>query len=403
MNWSTKRWAILIFVLATSIRLLYGMRQGWHRELLDSENFHIAESLSNDGVFGNPYAPCRTGPTIHAAPAFPWWLSFWRGVIPSDWWYPRALFLFGCLSTGLMLALLPWLGATLKLDSRAGPWAGLIGAVMPWFGFTEVAGNWEAGYSALLLVLAAGATRIAWEKRSGPFALGTGLLWGIALLFSPTLVLVLAGCSALEAFRQRTFRTAVWMALGVMMVISPWLIRNYLVFHQFIFLRGNFGLEMRIAFNPDAKATFLEVQQQGRKAYDLHPNVNREICEQVRQMGEPLFHKYQKDLAAQYIRENPSQAARLISQRVFRFWFPDFQQPWRMWMVGAITLAAMVSLLLCLPVYPRAVGWIFSFWLLYPLVYYLATAEDRYRYPLQPMVLLAAGMGLAQIRSISRR
>jgi len=61
------------------------------------------------------------------------------------------------------------------------------------------------------------------------------------------------------------------LVLATLLTCLPWTWRNYKTFNALVFIRSNFGLELRMGNNPGALATFEEMDAQGDY---LHPRVD---------------------------------------------------------------------------------------------------------------------------------
>ena len=67
-----------------------------------------------------------------------------------------------------------------------------------------------------------------------------------------------------------------WHPLGLpLLACLPWAWRNYTKLGAPVFIRSNFGLELRMGNNPGALATFEEMDASGGRY--LHPRVNLTI------------------------------------------------------------------------------------------------------------------------------
>ena len=93
--------------------------------------------------------------------------------------------------------------------------------------------------------------------------------------------------------------------------ISPWLVRNYVVFHKFILIRGDFGSELRAGNNPKAHG---EWEREYRAAN------NRELFDEFARIGEVADNDKQTELAKEWIRENPARFVALTGRRFVYFW-----------------------------------------------------------------------------------
>src|ERR1700744_874703 len=83
-----------------------------------------------------------------------------------------------------------------------------------------------------------------------------GLLWGLIALSNPSLLLFLPACGLWMLFGAAQFSAAFGKAVlaGVvfLMCLAPWAWRNWVVFHAFIPIRGNFGAELYLGNAPES-------------------------------------------------------------------------------------------------------------------------------------------------------
>src|SRR5207247_10545921 len=75
--------------------------------------------------------------------------------------------------------------------------------------------------------------------------------------------------------------------------IAPWLVRSYETFGRFIFIRSNFGAELRLGNGPGADGTWM--------AY-LHPTQNPLEMRRYERMGERAYVSERKREAIEFIR-----------------------------------------------------------------------------------------------------
>src|SRR4029077_5128217 len=83
---------------------------------------------------------------------------------------------------------------------------------------------------------------------------GYGLLWAIAALNSPVALTVLPFltgwiCYRLAQARRACFVPGVVSAAVFVAVVTPWFVRNYETFHQFVPFRDTLGLELHVGNN----------------------------------------------------------------------------------------------------------------------------------------------------------
>jgi hypothetical protein len=167
-------------------------------------------------------------------------------------------------------------------------------------------------------------------------------------------------------------------------VIAPWLIRNERAFGRLVFLRDNYWFEFSLGnFH----------YSNGMGYMGKHPDANPRIYDQIARMGELQFIAFHKQEAFEFIRQYPREFLDLTLHRAGWFWDGtsllyqgrEWWSPWEFWPLSA---AGWLGLLFVLTRRPR--GWLLfaAALILYPLPYYLAYPNAKYRYAIEPELLL---------------
>jgi hypothetical protein len=189
-------------------------------------------------------------------------------------------------------------------------------------------------------------------------------------------------------------------------MISPWIARNYLIFHRVILVRDNLGTELAVSNNECAEfGTLLnEVTHCFEK---VHPNANREEATKVRALGEAQYNAARLREAVLWIDNNRSRFMELCRQRFVAFWMPhesaDLRrdvlqrgfrlQPYSIYIMTWLSLAGLWMLarrdirgaVLC------------TIWLaFFPLIYYVVQYENRYRYPIMWITFLLGALPISR-------
>jgi 4-amino-4-deoxy-L-arabinose transferase-like glycosyltransferase len=350
----------------------------------------IAASLASGQGFSNPFGPA-TGPTAWEAPLYPYLTA---GVFVLFGIYSKvsAFLLLALNSVFSALTCIPIFRIARRIFSEkvavgsAWAWA-LLPNVMFWC----TRWVWETSLSALLL------TSLFWlaltlEERDGwlPW-LQFGLLWGIVALNNTSLLSFLpaAGLWAWHRRRQcgKQSLTGVALASVVFLAcIAPWLVRNHRTFGQFIFIRDNFGAELRLGNGPGANGTWMEY---------LHPTQNVYALRQYRALGELGYIAMRKRQALDYIRADYGRFAVLCLKRFIYYWAgsPKATAPW--WLnplKNSLFLASSALMFggLVRALRQRRPGAWLLFWLIlfYPAVYYAVYPAPRYRAPIEPEIAI---------------
>ena len=141
-----------------------------------------------------------------------------------------------------------------------------------------------------------------------------GVLWGLIALSNPSLLLfchvaAYGYSSGLGTTRQIP---AVLLASFLCIAcIAPWCYRNWITFHKFVPMRGNFGAELFLGNGPDANGLLLEFD---------HPSQSLVQLRLYQQMGEVAYSKHRGAIASEWIRTNPTSFTALSLKRVYYFW-----------------------------------------------------------------------------------
>jgi hypothetical protein len=214
-----------------------------------------------------------------------------------------------------------------------------------------------------------------------------GVLWGVAALTNTTLLSFLPASGLWtwyhRAKRHKPSLAGVALASVVFFAcITPWLVRNYQVFGQFIFIRDNFGAELRLGNGNGADGTWMQY---------LHPTQDVYAMRQYAAMGELAYIAMRKQQAMDYIQEDYVRFARLCVKRFIYYWAgpPRLALVWWLAQVkNSLFLASSVLMFwgLGYALWQHKPGAWLLFWLmlLYPAIYYVVFPGQRYRHPLEP-------------------
>lgn len=382
----------LIFVLAYAIRVALVIVLRYYKSDLDldSEISRVAAQFSQDFAFANPYV-CPTGPTAHIAPGFPMILGMIYRSFPGSPAREIAECLLGTGVSSATYALLPWLAGSLGFERIVGVIAGFLGAMVPLFFWIEARGIWDASYACLFLTLCVAATVGLGPGRTLWRIAASGMLWGVAFWFSPSLLPVFAVCAGIVFWRWLPLRRAV-AAMAVFSVpafaiASPWMVRNYMQFHSVFWMRDNFGLELHTSNNPGARAIEVD-NREHTTSFEVHPNSRPAVCAVVQRVGEVWYFKEQKRQALEWIASDPAAFVKLTMTRTFYFWFLPLNSPTRRAALAFLTVACFAGLVLLWKTH--GVRILFAVLLAYSAIYCIVQIDPRYRYPIYPLTLTGA-------------
>ena len=245
---------LLLFGVAFAVRVLYvWVSQGPHATassdaaLYDTAAWNLARGLglALDGANG-PY------PTAVVPPVTSWLASLLYHLTGHNYF---AALIGQCAIGALTPLIVAALGGAL-FGGAAGRLAGWLTAFHPLLVFFCGYLLTEATFTTLLML--ALLASVSWVKTPRPArALGTGLLWGIAILTRPTAALLpfVVGAWAwgplgLTLAARDRLRQAALLLLGVTLVVLPWSVRNSLVTGHVVALKTGAGRAFLDSNNP---------------------------------------------------------------------------------------------------------------------------------------------------------
>ncbi len=223
-------------------------------------------------------------------------------------------------------------------------------------------------------------------------AVGGGLL-GLAILVKPAMLLMppflLPFCVGFQA-KRRSIEIWAVCCLCTALVMSPWIIRNYVVLNAFIPTTTQGGESLWESNSPRADGGPMMDQEYWPEGADDLPEVERD--------------KAMSAAAKKFILENPGRFLELCLIRWGRFWnvllnFEQYRKP----------LYITISILATVPLYVLALAGLFIGWrknwrttilCLAPIAYtaglhLVFVGSVRYRIPIIPYLLCLAGVALA--------
>lgn len=352
---------------------------------------NIARSIVEGRGFSSPFSIEYTGPTAMVAPALPYLcaVAFKLGGVLTD----KALFwllLFQSVCSALTCVWIYQI-AERSAGRKAALTAAVLWATFPWFAKWPVTWLWDTSLTAAVLTfLVAFAMQMAERPRRWMWA-AFGAFWGIALLINPALVtlfplMLLWVAASVRAQARRWIRPALLSTVVCVAVLTPWLVRNYVVFGQFVFLRSNFWLEFSIGNYH---------QSFGRGWGGRHPEMNLRELQRYKELGEAGYIRLKAQEARAYVRQYPGEFLALSAKRAAYFW-DGSNMGYRpriaaYWLPGSFAvlsyLAPFVLFYACLR---RIRGWplFLGAIVLYPLPYYFTYGAVRFRHAVEPLLLI---------------
>jgi len=415
MSPSQKRTRELVFIVVLALALRLVVMAFLYPEQLSPERDHwkfgyetgrIARSIVEGKGFSNPLF-ADTGPTAWMTPVYP---GIVAGVFKIFGVYTKAsavaLLSFNALTSALNVIPI-FLFARRSFGERVARWSAWTWAFFPYGIYFPVERIWETWLATLLLSIL---FWIALELEAGKPAwvwILYGLLWGVEALTSPSALAVLLflgawTCYQLYKKRQSWFVLNVVAAVVCLAVVSPWFIRNYRVFHQFIPFRDNMGLVLRLGTK--GNTSYWGV-------YELGPWHNDAEWKELQRDGELAYMATKKQQAIAFIRTNPGWFVWTSFRRAVFLWTGYWSlsrwyleqeplDPPNIVLSTSLTVLALLGLRKAFRAgvsvgMPYALVF-FSF----PLIYYITSPEVYYRRPIDPMFVVLALFAIVGSRTL---
>ncbi|OGS41204.1 MAG: hypothetical protein A2506_00880 [Elusimicrobia bacterium RIFOXYD12_FULL_66_9] len=286
------------------------------------------------------------------------------------------------------------LASALRLGRPAALAAGLFVAFHPMLVFFSARMMSETLFVALAIGFLL-AWLAAWRSGSLRDAALAGLLGGLASLTRPVM-LPYGGVLALVALwrRREQLRWAVLVAacgLAWTASLVPWTVRNWSAHHRFapVVVQGGWNFYEGLTVDPD------EVRSKRAQA----------MGEESRALG--LSDPFARDAyfsakARAWIAENPGEFLRLCAVKAARFWRFAPEPPHSRFVrlgAGAFTLLLFAAALAGLPAVAAVSGaWFLFAWAAHlNLLHAVFASNLRYRLPIEPILAVLAGAGLAAL------
>jgi 4-amino-4-deoxy-L-arabinose transferase-like glycosyltransferase len=391
--------SVFLHLLAIGVFHFYRFRTEDEHFGYGWEMGRIGESIASGRGFANPYGGV-TGPTAWEPPLYPYLIG---GVFKIFGIYSDTsawvLLAFNSLCTALTSIPIFFI-ARRTMGERVALWSAWTWALLPYAMYWSLHWIWDASLTPLLLSLI---FWVALELEDWPGLKGWavfGVLWGVAGLSNASILSFLP-FSGLWAWHRRrkgslsSFPGVVVAALLFFLLLSPWLLRNYLTFGRVIFIRNDFGYELRLGNGPDAD---------GRLMAYLQPNLNVLELGTYRRLGEQAYEARCRRLAFAWIRQCPGRFLAISLKRWFYFWDNTVKATNSTAPVDFRNSEFLASSVLALWGLGRALrknkpgAWLF-FWLvsIYPVIYYFFYPGARYRHPIEPELLILLVFLLSEV------
>jgi 4-amino-4-deoxy-L-arabinose transferase-like glycosyltransferase len=280
---------------------------------------------------------------------------------------------------------------------RLGAWIFVFYPAAVWTTATVV---WDTTLTALVLTLLVYLLLKHGRRVGTGRAFAFGALIGAGLLVSASLLVLLPIAVVASVGRPFAWRrlsaNGLGLAAGVALVTLPWIARNASVLGA-ASLRTNLGVELNAGNNDLAD---------GRMQHAYHPSLEPVETARYLEIGEVAYCAEARERSIAWIRENPALFARVSLRRMQLWWLGEdpFDDPrtegpmrarddWRNWVrwvqhafCGALAIGG--AALLAWRGTPGRM--LLALLVLFPLPYYVTHIYERYRFPIEPVIVFLA-------------
>jgi len=337
-----------------------------------NESGMIARSL----VLNHSYAGAfhdAPGPTAWLAPAYP---SIVAAIFSIFGIQSHAaaivLLILNCLLSAITAVVVMKIG-TRCFSETVGFLSAILWAVSPTAAVTELI-LWDSCLAALFVSLAIWMT-VKLEPESGVRDYSyCGAMWGCAGLVSPSLLAPFLPILLVLYVRNRNAKQLLILALAMLLIITPWTLRNFVAFHTLMPIRSNGWAEIYF----------------GNVGFELHPSGP---SMQYQTMGEVAFVEKSKSDVLRYVAAHSMEFFELTGRRAFNFWvLPE----------GALGLPFILGLLSFFGAFHATRksdkgAVLMQVLIFYPIIYYVSYVFSRYRHPIEPVIYVLAACGVTII------
>jgi 4-amino-4-deoxy-L-arabinose transferase-like glycosyltransferase len=363
------------------------------------ETGKIARSISSGEGFSNPLF-AKTGPTAWMTPLYPYLVA---AVFRVTGVYTKSsaliLLSLNCLFSALTCIPVFFI-ARLSFGDKTALWSAWAWALFPYAIYFSVEWIWETCLTTLLLTLLFWITLRLPHSTRLPSWLGYGLLWGFSALSDPavlSLLPVLLGWACYRLYkRDQRWRLQATVALFALLIpITPWFVRNYQTFHQFIPFRDAFWLVMHVGNNGDTSHWAPD---------SAHPSTSSMEEEQYNRLGELNYMAAKRSQVIEFIRSHPLWYARMTFRRFIFTWTGFWSlsrdylaqepgDPWNILMSTILLALMLIGFRHALQERIAVVSLFASAMIVFPLVYYISFTQMSYRHPIDPLLAIMAAYG----------
>lgn len=414
------RWLLIIFTIALVGRVAAVLLLGVPDIVGYSESGLIAKNLVEGRGFTFDLFGTRTEKPLQSflPPLFPWLIAFCLHYFAQP---HLALGFIQSVLSSLTAVLLYFIAGRLSGDNVIALLTAVGMALYPVFVLMSALPP-SLTLSLFLLALFLWLTTVEPAKLGYGAAAGAGIVLGLSALVRPMaigflFVVLVWWVLQWSSMLMQIAKLTTVLAFFALLTILPWTVRNYLVHGRFVLISANGGYNFWAGNNPFTTGSGLEVENK-RLAQFLNTPVDPNSPPVVEMLQYPFPADVQAELAAidevalekrlyqaglQFIRQQPLRWAELALAKLQGFWWfrqnigANYQAAWTSYyklLYIVLLCLALPGLLLSFRQW-RRYALLYGLFGYYTLVYIIFHVQTRYRWEIEPFLLIFAALSLA--------
>ncbi len=402
----------IIILVALSLRLAVTALPNFEN-LMDADHIHawepgnVAEALLAGHGFGSPFASSQ--PSAIMPPVYPLIVAGLFRIFGVH--TAASIFAAHALNCVLSaLACIPiFLMARRSFGARVAWWAAWAWAFSPYGIYFAAAWAWSTHLLLFCLCWLLYLSQAMEESPRLALWAGFGLLAAFAGLTEPSILVAIPFLMALACWKLRK-NGKPWLlsgsvaCLSLAAALSPWMIRNALVFHQFIPMRDSMGLELWMGNNGYSERWTSD---------QLHPLHDPAELADYNRMGELAYMHHKQRQAENFIEHHPQWYVWMSIRRAVYLWtgYWSFDRTYlameptdieNIPFATSLTVLALVGLILAWREKPFEAARYGGVLFLFPIIYYFSHPEPYHMRPLDPLMLVLGCSALVAWRERAR-
>ena len=367
----------------------------------------VARAIASGEGFSSPLRDIDSGPTAWFTPIYPYFVA---GIF-KIWGIYTNTSRFVIAATNCLFAALtifPIYGiARRAFGEAAAIGASWIWVILPGAIHFPILWIWDTALTALFFALIFWGTLALRGVRDLPPWAGYGALWVTGGLINPSILSLFPFFLGWLLWNERK-ESGLWVrhAAAVLLLFTiglvPWTVRNYRAFGKIIVLRSNFGLELWLGNNPNVFDMLSQMS---------HPNDNAEEAAKFTQMGEIAYMAEKQHEAFAFMRTHPAATIINIFHRFVDIWLSQTDSLVDIW-AGTSLYGKMLLTFNCMLSLMGLLGVLYAHrsrnpdaapfgmvLLIFPVIFYLTHSSPRYRFPMDPIIVVLAASSVAHLLS----